>query len=863
MPEPIARFNMQTDFGGLLQIVAKSLYREPDVFIRELVQNAHDAIVRRREIEGDLAGRIEIVVDPAKDLLSITDNGLGMDEYDIRTFLAVIGSTGTGTAAQALRDEGIRAAYELIGQFGIGMLSSFVVAAKVEVHTRKVGSGQAFAWHNSGGVECELYADDRTVPGTQVIVHFDPKYKYLLDDARLRSSIIKYCDFIQFPISVNGDGPINAIDAPWHKAQQSTYNESAYGSILARRFSDVPIDIIPVDLPEPYPARGAIYISAMHIPDVNTTGVVDIFVRRVFVKGGDTSLLPPWAKFVRGVIDSPVLSTTASRDDVQHDDAFDALHLRLGELIVARLLLLAKEDPEKFRQINAWHHWHLKGMAFFYDEFFDQVVESLLFNTNKKEMSLRDYLGRHSPRPDKGDRIPIYYFANEGSAAQFYQLADARGLVVINAGWVFEEELLEKYARSRDKTVYLERLDTSDAPELFEPLDPTEEPKYQQMASIIESALRRADVPNVTVRMRRFAPSSLPAVMIASTAMVAEERLRALVSRPWVFSEIVTAVGDVLGSARVPFHLTLNANNSLIQRAVNTSTQDDILHELWLGIYNSAILNSQHLLTTKNAQIMHGQVVRLLHRLLEQHERVSGLNDELRNVRMQILEYKERQVSLDADLPDHVLIFMITPFADEYKVLEDAVRRVFERAPYFFEVRLARDYTFKAGLLDNVREHMVRAHGFVAEVTEQKPNVMFEVGAAMMPDDGRPVFTLRAEGAILPVPADFKEKLLIPYGSLSDPTEKLENDIRRAFEKDGRVIHDGINELLNRRKKRFLSRAVIEELQVRLEDNQMRRLMQKYRTIEDVLDASDAEVAGNTSIPDFLIPAIKGDLSVR
>lgn len=157
---------------------------------------------------------------------------------------------------------------------------------------------------------------------------------------------------------------------------------------------------------------------------------------------------------------------------------------------------------------------------------------------------------------------------------------------------------------------------------------------------------------------------------------------------------------------------------------------------------------------------------------------------------------------------------MITPFADAYKPVELAVRRVFEQPPYCFEVRLARDYIHEFGLLDNVRIHMDQAHGFIAEISDLTPNVMFELGAATMPNDKRPVFSLRRTDATLPVPADFKEKLFITYGSLKDPVDKIEADIRRAFERDGRIIHEGILEMLRKRKKSFLSRILLENLRI-------------------------------------------------
>jgi molecular chaperone HtpG len=128
----------------------------------------------------------------------------------------------------------------------------------------------------------------------------------------------------------------------------------------------VPLDVIPVEINEPFQARGALYISDNRVADFNSTGVVDIFVRRMFIRAGDNTILPPWAKFVRGIIDSPDLQPTAARDNIQRNNpAFEFLQKRLGELIVERLTYLAKKEPNKFKQINIWITTTLKGWHIF------------------------------------------------------------------------------------------------------------------------------------------------------------------------------------------------------------------------------------------------------------------------------------------------------------------------------------------------------------------------------------------------------------------------------------------------------------------------------------------------------------------
>jgi molecular chaperone HtpG len=465
MAREIATFKMETNFEDLIRLLAKSLYPEPDVFVRELVQNAHDTIVLRRAEQPDVAGRIEIDCDAASRTLVFRDNGIGMDADDIRTFLSVIGSTGTGTARQKLEEQGRAAADELIGQFGIGMLSAFVVADRIVVRTRKLHQGQALAWHNSGSAECVLYEDDKKTVGTEISLIIADKYTYMLGEERLRNVIVRYCDFIPFPITIQGEGPVNAMDAPWHRTVWASDLErfDAYDRYLRRRYPfDTPLDVIIVDINDRHQAKGALYISDRHIPDVNTAGVVDVFVRRMLVRADDNELLPPWAKFVRGVIDSRDLQPTAARDNIQRThESFAFLRERLGRLIVERLRELARDEPSKFLQINLWHHFHLKAMAVHYDDFFEEVSGMLLVDTNKGLMSLDDYLQKNERRLDTQHKAPIYYFPFAAARTQFYRLADENNRVVIDASARFEEQLLQKYAKLNDDKVLIQRLDTT------------------------------------------------------------------------------------------------------------------------------------------------------------------------------------------------------------------------------------------------------------------------------------------------------------------------------------------------------------------------------------------------------------------
>lgn len=859
-PQLIGRYKMEANFEGLVRLLATNLYAEPDVFVRELIQNAHDSIVRRRSLQPDFQGAIQVDLDSSARTLVFRDNGLGMDEADVTQFLSVIGSTGTGDARTELEAIGKEEARDLIGQFGIGLLSAFVVADRVVVRTRKEGEPHGLAWHNQGSADYELYRDETfTAVGTEVTVEVGETHTYILDPRRIREAILTYCDFLPVPIALNGEGPVNLMDAPWHKSHYASAaeEEREYREFVNRRYPDIPLDVIPVSFSSPVRAHGVLYISDRHVPDINSTGVVDVFVRRMFVLGDDRQFLPPWAKFVRGVIDSPDLRPTGARDNIHRDDpAFTTLRDQLGDLIVTRLRHLAAHEPKKFRQINAWHHYHLKGMAVTYAEFFDDVVELLLFETNAGPLSLEEYLAHNARYADRDGRTPIYYFAYRDSAAQFYRLAESRRWAVINAGAIFEEALLKKYARAHPAAVRLERLDATDDPEIFEPLDPGEEALFRQLEVELEGHLHRQGVPTVVVRTRRFDPNDLPAVVILTPESEAEERLRNMVSQPWFMADLEEVATEALEAARrKPLNLFLNAGSPLVQSLARTDIPRPTRDEAFLAIYNSAALYAHSLLTKESADAIHGQYVRMIASMLDQQQELQRTGELLESNRREMRTLREQHGAAGATEPRHVVLFMITPFRDEYGLLEQAVRRVFEREPFFFEVALARDYRHEPELLKNVQAHIMRADGFLAEISELNPNVMLELGAVLILDRTRPVFSLRNSQAAEDVPSDLSAELYVPYGGLGDPPEVLESAIRERFVKDGRPRDAGMRALLDKREKLYLSRTLLQDLPVHLGEEALARILGRYSTIDDLLAAPTEDLAAHAGVRPELLSA--------
>ena len=608
---------MRASFQGLVRLLAKSLYPEPDVFIRELLQNAHDSIQLRRVNQPGWEGQIRIEVDESAGTLSFRDNGTGMDRHDIEEFLSVIGSTGTGHRAQQLASREV--AVSTIGQFGIGLLSAFVVAGRIDVYTRTSGSTHAWHWINHGGEDYELAALPTTAQpvGTRVVVTLAADQSAYLNGHILRQTVQRYADFLPFPILLNGFGPINAVNAPWHEPdwQDPVARHRRLADFLHRRYADPPLLVIPLDLSCPR-TLGGLYIAARYTPTGQAGGLVDLFQARMCIRLHDHELLPEWASLVRGVVDCPDLQPTAARDNVRRDPTWHALRNQLGAAIVAALLELAMHDLPGFLRLCHWHETALKGMAVQHEAFGAAVLDWLPFATSQGQLTLPDCLARQEPSP--GGKRPLYFFSHEADANQFYSLCQAHGVLGISAGGAFDESLLQRYAHRHPDTVELKALDRLDDTTLYPVLEATVRQHYAPLLRAMDRALADAEAP-ARSQIRQFQPASLSAVVLSGQRLATFDRMEQMLEKSLLTDELAELASEVHDRLRrQPLDVLLNAAHPLVRQLGELADPDHPRYRPVLtGLYYSALLNARHRLTPRAARRFHDDLQALLASHLE------------------------------------------------------------------------------------------------------------------------------------------------------------------------------------------------------------------------------------------------------
>ena len=506
---------LSVDLPGLLRVFGGHLYSSPGVFVRELVQNAVDAIVERRRSEPGFTGAVR--VDSAGKRFEIHDDGIGLDAAGIELALQKIGySTKTS-------DD------DLLGRFGIGLLSAFLVADEIEVET-KTKRGHALVWRAKPDGTTSLTDGTRTTQGTSVRLSINDAHASYAEPAMIRELLERYAQWLPFDI-VHGDQRVTK-PAPW-RGDMEAWLESR---------GITPLAILPIESPI---AHGALWIVERGIANA---GRIDVLLRGMLLETGARQLLPAWATFVSGIIEAPKLAPTASREAYVEDDAAAALAGELSRSLLDGLHRMAREDPATFDRVLAAHYLALRGACVDTPELIDAIGDRMPFQTNVGLVDLRTLC---ELQPDRA----VYYVETPQDFAHTAPLANAQDIPLIDASYLHDVPFLRAWAERRGATIVhlgerkLELL-IQPAPELAE--------RFAGVLAIAADALSHFDM---EPELGRFEPSAMPAFVIADAAMTGR-RAATIVKRS--SAALARSLLANLEVAQRSTRFVLNANNRLV-----------------------------------------------------------------------------------------------------------------------------------------------------------------------------------------------------------------------------------------------------------------------------------------------------------
>lgn len=368
---------------NILPIIKKWLYSDKDMFLRELVSNACDALNKIRIIlgeEGDF--KIAISIDKTGKTISIADTGVGMTEEEVEKYIAQIAFSGAEEFVEKYKTETEKD--PIIGHFGLGFYSSYMVAAKVEIDTLSyLPDSKAVFWSCDGSAAYTIGAGHRDTRGTKITLYLDEASLEYLEEGKLRELLHRHCHFMSFSIELNGK-PIGNQEPLWLK-NPSDCTEKEYLAFYRQLFPSEPEPIFWIHLNVDYPfhLQGILYFPTIHRRFDAHESAVKLFCNRVFVSDNCKDILPDYLMMLRGAIDSPDIPLNVSRSYLQVDKNVRQLNAHISKKVADRLNQLHKSDQEKY--ISFWPNIEMiVKLGLLQDEkFYDKVKDVLIWKNSE------------------------------------------------------------------------------------------------------------------------------------------------------------------------------------------------------------------------------------------------------------------------------------------------------------------------------------------------------------------------------------------------------------------------------------------------------------------------------------------------
>lgn len=566
----------QVDLRGMVDLLSHHLYSSPRVYIRELMQNAVDAITARRQLDPSAPASVQI---RAADRLTVTDTGIGLTEDEVHRFLATIGRSSK-------RDEAglIQTRSEFVGQFGIGLLACFVVADEITVVTRSVREPDAAAveWHGFADGRYSI----RTLPssdqrdfGTTVTLVPRSGSEEWFSASRLTDLARHYGSLLRYDVTLTGsdDVPVRITETPavWERPHGSPLaRREALSAYCERIFDFTPLDVIDLDIPL-VGLRGVAYVLPTTVHPNRRAGH-RVHLKGMLVSDQADELLPDWAFFVRCVVDTDGLRPTASREALYEDEALGAVRDALGARLRDWLTGLAASDPGLLGRFLTAHHLAVKALARYDDALLLTLLPWLPFETTDGSVTLDEFSRSHQT---------ILVTRTVEEFRQVASIAAAAGLGVVNGGYTYDRDLIRRLPDLRSGVSVLD-LDPDTVTAHLDAVDPSVE---LAASAFLDLARKVADRYGCDVALRSFHPVTVPALLIDNRE-ARHERNRA--------EQEAAADGlwaDILGALRSSApraQLVLNHQCPLVRRIAEIE-EPDLTSTAVEGLYGQALLLSR------------------------------------------------------------------------------------------------------------------------------------------------------------------------------------------------------------------------------------------------------------------------------
>lgn len=558
----------QVDLSGMVDLLSRHLYSGPQVYVRELLQNGVDAITARRKSDPDALARITITV--SEGLVEVHDTGAGLTVTEARELLATIGRSSKRDPMLGLGRT------EYIGQFGIGMLAAFMIASRIEVTSRSMRDGAApIRWvgHDDGTFEVEEIPDsDAPESGTRVRLVARPDMAEWVSLETVSTLAREYGSFLPFPVVIEAPDldpvTVSRPELPW----MVKYASDAARTAALRVYCEQELGFTPlayIDLEVPLAGVSGV---AFVLPQSVTAGshAHRVYVKRILLNARTEGLLPEWAFFVRVVADT-ALSPTASREALHDDEILEATREQLGAQLRAWARRTLTNGSDTARAFIATHHLALRSLAVSDAEMLELVAQILPYETTDGLLTLADV-------SRQGE---LLYTTTTEAYRRVATVARAQGLIVVNAGYVYDAEIIQKLGLSG---WVVRELGSGDLVQVLGDLEPSRTAEVAEATVAARLVLASEDC---DVIVREFEPRGVPSILLRDREGDFQRGLRS------EREQHGGAWGDLLGSLTEPEAVptrTLVLNDSAPVARQLLDATGDVFDAGLKSLYLSAVM---------------------------------------------------------------------------------------------------------------------------------------------------------------------------------------------------------------------------------------------------------------------------------
>jgi len=578
---------------NIFPLIKKFLYSDHEIFLRELISNATDATTKLKhlsslgEIKGDLGNlQIEVKIDKKAKKLHIIDQGIGMTKEEVQKYINEVAFSGAEEFLDQYKDTAKESG--IIGHFGLGFYSAFMVAEKVEIITKSHKNDPAAHWICDGSPEYSIEKSNKKSRGTEIILHIDKESKEFLEENRIRELLQKYNKFMPIPIkfgtkeetlplpedaekdakpeTITVDNIINNPDPTWTKKPSELKDEdykSFYRELYPMQFEE-PLFNIHLNVDYPFNLTGILYFPRLN-NDLNIQkDKIQLYQNQVFVTDNVEGIVPEFLTLLRGVIDSPDIPLNVSRSYLQADGAVKKISNYITRKVGDKLNSLFKKDRKAFEE-----KWNDIKVVIEYgmlseDKFFEKAEKFALYPTTDGDYhtfeELKELIKDH--QTDKDDKLIILYASDKEAQHSYIEQAKAKGYKILLLDSPIIGHLIQKFEGSKEK-ISFSRVDGDTLENLIKKEEATvsklSDKEKETLKPIIEEVVKEG---GYTVQLEALDSNSLPFVLTQPEFM---RRMKEMQQ---------TGGGGMMGNMPDMYNLVVNTNHELVSQILNTKTKN-------------------------------------------------------------------------------------------------------------------------------------------------------------------------------------------------------------------------------------------------------------------------------------------------